>query len=87
MTDMIRASINVSELEQIIQAYQILDEMKSINVVRIKNKITSDLQNVSINFIFNNSIIGEIQIRFGNKSPNYYTNHFLYELFRADSIS
>jgi len=45
------------------------------------------LGNLTINFIFNNLIIGELQICYGRKPVFYSENHFLYELARADSVA
>ena len=66
------------------EAYEIITNMEELNVIRIKNKLTTDLQNVTLNVIYSDMIIGEIQIRFGPKPANFYAAHFLYELTRCD---
>jgi len=40
-----------------------------------------------MNVIYVNSIVGEIQIKYGSTPVHYYSNHFLYELARADSAA
>ena len=42
---------------------------------------------MTLNFIYWDSIIGEIQIRSGSKPVHYEANHVLYELARADTVS
>jgi len=39
-----------------------------------------------MNVTYHDSIIGEIQIKYGKKPTHYHANHFLYELARADSL-
>jgi len=41
---------------------------------------------VHLNITYASSIIGEIQIKYGKKPIHYHSNHFLYELARADSL-
>ena len=84
---MIRATIIVSDASELEHAYHILSKIPEYNIVRIKNKIKSPLQSVTANVIFQDSIVSEIQFRFGSKPTNYYANHFLYELRRADSVA
>ena len=55
-------------------------------IVRLKNKLKSNLKNIHLNVVFAERIVAEIQIKYGKKSCDYYANHFLYELARADSI-
>ena len=62
---MIRATLNVSKPEQMKEAYQILTKIDAITILKIKNKLSTELQNVTINFIYKDKIIGEIQIRHG----------------------
>jgi len=83
---MVRSCIIVQKPEQLITAYKVIAEGSLINIIRLKNKLKEPLKLIHLNLIYNEKIIGEIQIRYGNKPCNYYSNHFLYELKRADSI-
>ena len=56
--------------------------MKEVKVVRIKEKL-STLQNVTVNFVFNDSCIGEMQFRYEEYPVYYHSNHFLYEIERS----
>jgi len=57
---MIRATLNVKNPEEMIPTYEVLLDMEELNVVKITNKMGTDLQNVTINFIYTDMIIGEI---------------------------
>jgi len=54
-------------------------------VLTIKDKLDSDLMNITITFAFDEKMIGEIQFRFGKIPPQYYANHYLYELERSNN--
>ena len=84
MSDLIRSTLNVNSLEEMTKAFEMINTMEELNVIRIKSKLTTDLQNVTLNVIYMDMIIGEIQIRFGPKPANFYAKHFLYELTRCD---
>ena len=87
ITDMVRAQINIKDADQLKEAYQILKKMDRIQVVRVKNKLNTPLHQVAVNFILQQSIIGELQLQYGSTPPQYDANHFLYELARADSVA
>ena len=86
MTDMIRATLTVKLAEHLQQCYSDLEKMSELNIVKIKNELCTDLQNITINFIYSDMIVGEIQLRYRSKPVNYYGNHFLYQLIRSDSV-
>ena len=89
VTDMIRATVYCNSIDQLWDVYKYLDQNplgQEIQLIRIKPKLRSDLKNVTLNFVWYDSIIGEIQLRYGRVPFNYYSNHFIYELERADSI-
>ena len=83
---MIRASIFVNNEKDLVQAYEHFTRMHRVVIVRLKNKLNTTLGNVSLNFIFNQCIIGELQICYGKKPVFYQANHFLYELARAGTV-
>ena len=60
MTDMIRATIVVDQHHHLVKCYNMVNSDETIKIIRIKNKLDSDLKNVSINFIYDDMIIGEI---------------------------
>ena len=84
---MCRGMVSVNEVKEVEEAYNLC--LDKFSVIRIKNKLNSPLQNVSLNVLYPvnmPSIIGEIQIKFGSKSILYNANHFIYELARCDSF-
>ena len=87
MSDMVRATLSLKNEnpEEMIKVFEELNNIDNLKIIRIKNKLTEDLQNVTLNFIYNDMIVGEIQIRFGSKPANFHAAHFLYELIRCDS--
>ena len=48
---MIRATVVVEEPTHIVKCYSLISKEESIKIIRIKNKLDQNLQNVSINFI------------------------------------
>ena len=44
-----------------------------------------DLFNVTVNFIFEDKFIGEMQFSYGDHSKSYDGNHFLYEIERSQA--
>lgn len=86
MTDMIRGMVSTNTPDDVMKAYEMVSKIKNLKIIRIKNKIISSLQNVTINFIWWDCIIGEIQLRFGEAPVQYNGNHFIYELARADTL-
>jgi len=66
------------------EAYQVVNKIDYLKIMQIKNKLET-LNHISVKVIFLDSIIGEVQIGFGRKTPAYYAKHFIYELTRCDS--
>ena len=64
-----------------------LSQMNDLLIVKIKNKLSTGLQNVTLNVEYDQSIIGEIQLRVGSKPVNYHANHLVYEMERVDSVT
>ena len=60
ITDMVRATLHVKNPEEMIPAYEVLLDMEELNIVKITNKMCTGLQNVTINFIYTDMIVGEI---------------------------
>jgi len=78
ISDMIRGMIVVKHPEDLPKVYKILQTLANVTIIRIKNKLNFDLQNVTLNYIYGDQIIGEIQIRCGSRPVNFYANHFYY---------
>lgn len=65
LTDMIRGSIHVDTVDELQEAFVILQkiDINIVNIIRIKNKLNDkekNINNVTFNFIYANEIIGEI---------------------------
>ena len=84
---MIRATVILLSINDVKEAFTHLESVPYLEIVKIKNKLATELQNVSVLFIFDKGIIGEVQMRYCEKPASYYANHFVYELERADSAS
>ena len=82
---MIRATVILLTIEDMESAYLQLETIPGLKVLKVKNKLDSELQNLTILFSYLDCIIGEVQMRYCEKPPNYYANHFIYELERSDS--
>jgi hypothetical protein len=84
--DLIRATVVAKTHDQIIQAYEILNSHEHLTILRVKNKLREPLQLVHLNVAYKGRMIGEVQIKIGITPVQYASNHFLYELVRADSV-
>lgn len=85
MADMVRATICVDSIPQLWDAYTWFKKSGPFEIVKIKDKLTSDLKNITVIFDFDSKIIGELQFRYEPIPPQYYANHLLYELERSNS--
>ena len=81
MKDLIRGTIT-ADIGELYDAYEHFKCMPSVKIINLKQKIET-LQNITVNFIFEDRIIGEMQFRFTDHPYNYHSNHFLYELHRS----
>lgn len=85
MKDMIRATVVVDSIEEIWGAYDWLKKADYFRILTIKDKLDADIKNITLTFDFDEKMIGELQIRYGEFPPQYYANHYLYELERSQS--
>ena len=60
INDMIRARIIVNSHKELAQAYKTFKLMPGIVVVRVKNYLDKHLRNITVNFIYNRQIVGEL---------------------------
>ena len=77
---MIRAKIFLLSIDHLEHAYHHLQSIKEIEIISVKNQLHIDPQNVLINVIFKNGIIGEIEFVYREKDPQFYANKFLQQL-------
>ena len=78
---------NVYVCQEMIRVYNILNEFRqSIRIIKILNKLNTGMRNVTLNFIWQNKIIGEIQLIMGQQHPNTYQNSFLKQLSLSNSV-
>jgi len=62
--DMVRATICVQSIAELWDAYTWFKKSGVFEILKVKDKLTSDLKNITINFDFDNKIIGELQFRY-----------------------
>ena len=65
ITDIIRTSIFIEKIDYIDDVYNRIKKIDQITIVRIN--MCPHANHVKINYVFKNSIIGEIIIRIGSK--------------------
>ena len=80
MKDMIRATVVVDSVEELWGAYEWIRKADYFRILTIKDKLDDDIKNITVNFDFDEKMIGELQIRYGDIPPQYFANHLLYEL-------
>jgi hypothetical protein len=79
--DLIRGTIT-TDIKELYEAYNHFRETPGVQIIEVKEKLET-LQNITVNFIFEQMIIGEMQFRFMDLPHNYQSNHFLYEIHRS----
>ena len=83
--DMVRATLVVNSVAELWDAYKWFKEAGMVTIIKIKDKLASDIKNITISFDFDNKIIGEMQFRYEPVPAQYNANHTLYELERSNS--
>ena len=67
----------------------IFSNIPGVKVIKYKPKFSGvqgdDLRNVTINFVWSNSFICELQVRLGTVPALESENHFLYEIERVST--
>ena len=85
MKDLVRGTI-YSDLQDLIKAYKFFKQTPGVEIIDIKEKIKT-LSNITVNFIYENKFIGEMQFQYEKQTDEYlkkyHANHFIYELARA----
>ena len=83
MKDLIRGTV-VTDLKDLFDAYQHFKKLEGVKIIEIKDLDKMYLlQNITVNFVFEDRFVGEMQFRFCKEPNNYYANHFLYEIARS----
>ena len=82
---MVRVMIVCDTPADLIKAYKCVNGLKTIAVVKVKNNLDKPIHNVNMNLTFLGKIVAECQMRSGKKPCFYHSNHFLYEIARADN--
>ena len=82
---MVRAQIDVERPSEVLQVIQTLQDKPCIKLIKIKNNLTTPLQNVVINLIYTQEIIAEINVRLGSNPLNFHQDRFMANLARADT--
>ena len=81
MKDLIRGTIT-TDITDLHDAYIHFKNTPGVKIIDMKEKLEK-LQNITVNFFFEDKIIGEMQFRFMDFPSNYHSNHFLYEIERS----
>lgn len=84
-SDLIRATVVIPEADQLPEAYELVTKIQELQVIKVTNGLTSGSQDVTINFIYRESILGEILLRFSDRAVNFYANRFIDKLSRAET--
>ena len=68
---MIKARICVERTDNLKQAYLILKDSKSIEILDINNELEKQIPNVGLKIMYNRHIIAHVDIVCGENAPNY----------------
>ena len=61
--------------------------MPKVVVVRVKNYLDKHLRNLTVNFIYNRQIVGELQLLQSAKITIFYAGRFLAQLIRSQTVT
>ena len=64
------------------ESYEHFCSTPGLYIVDIKEKLDT-LENITVNFVYHDQFIGEMQFRYKELPQNYHANHFVYEVERA----
>lgn len=83
--DMIRTSVFVKDCTDIPKAYEMISQVDKVTIIRVVNKLNNLDDCISMNFLYDNSIIGEFMIRIGNAGGNEDATRFVNFCATADT--
>lgn len=93
ITDLIRAGLVFTEVEDLFIAFENFRENYNGKIINIKNNLATDLQNINAIFKIEDPLneesgfIVELQFLWGERDAISKLNHFYYELERSDSYT
>ena len=82
---MIRGTVHVHDPIYLTDVYEMLENFDDLDIVRLENRLSSDVQKVTVTMIYSDAIIVEVVIKSGTKPVNYYSNQFLNEVTRCET--
>jgi len=82
---MIQATIDICDPQDAIDAFETVEKIPFLEVVKIENELQSPSQAITVNFVFRNKLVGEILMRCGQPPVNYASHKFLKDLLGAQS--
>ena len=71
--------------EHLFEAYSHFKKTPGVKILTLRQKLHA-LQNVTVNFIYKDSFIGEMQFRFQEHPTVHHSQAFLYEIDRSTSM-
>ena len=74
---MIRATVHVEQPDEVLPAYEILKNFEEVNIVKVRNRMATEYQHITVFFVYKDVNVGEIEIRYGTKAVNYFAHRFL----------
>ena len=83
--DMIDAKITVKDPNDLLNAFKKIKEC-GVQVIKIQNDLDCSMKNVTINGIFDNAILCEIELALDKNPPNIYAHNLLHNLSKAECI-
>ena len=78
--DMLQARIYTESYEDIMDVYKEFTSSWDLDLIRVKNEITSPLKRITLLFVFCKGIICEIKLEFGKRLVQSNANSLLYFL-------
>lgn len=82
VSDILRARLVADSIDELKTQLAIFECIPGVKVIKYKPKFhgvnQSELRHVSINFVWSNSFVCELQIRLGEAPVLEQENHFLY---------
>ena len=60
VTDMIRATVILYSINELQDVYSELLKIPDLDVMKVKNKLDTELENITVLFVFKEAIVGEV---------------------------
>lgn len=89
ITDILRAKLMATDPQELKNMILLFENIPGVKIIKYKPRFYgvqgTELRNVTINFVWSNSFICELQVRLGQVPALEPENHFLYELERIST--